>query len=86
MRIETGQEITALLHAWSAGDREALESLVPLVNQELRHIAKRRLHGPHPDPILDTSALINEAPIRLTARDCSISTWTTRRPQAGSAA
>ena len=59
-------EITALLRAWSRGDEGALESLIPLVDRELRAIAKRRLDAKRRDPILDTTtALVNEAYLRL---------------------
>ncbi len=38
-----GPDLTGLLQAWSQGDREALAALAPLVQQELRHIARRIL-------------------------------------------
>ena len=58
-------DITALLVAWSQGDQGALESLIPLVEEELRRIAKRYLERERPDPTLQTTALVNEAYLRL---------------------
>jgi RNA polymerase sigma factor (TIGR02999 family) len=58
-------DITALLVAWSKGDREALESLIPRVDEELRRIAIRYLERERPDPTLQTTALVNEAYLRL---------------------
>ncbi len=53
--------ITALLRAWSQGDQETLERLIPLVDPEVRRVARRCLEGKRPDPILETTALVNEA-------------------------
>jgi RNA polymerase sigma-70 factor, ECF subfamily len=61
----TPNEITGLLRAWSGGDRAALESLVPLVDQELRRIARRCLEKERHDVTLQTTALVNEAYLRL---------------------
>ena len=61
-------EITALLQAWSRGDEGALGTLIPLVDRELRIIARRRLEAKRGDPILDTTALVNEAYLRLIDR------------------
>jgi len=51
MSLESPHEITALLQAWSNGDQEALESLTPLVDQELRRIARLFLDRPRSDPV-----------------------------------
>lgn len=59
------RDITALLAAWSHGEREALEKLVPAVHQELRQIAKRHLQRDTRDAVLDTTALLNEAYLRI---------------------
>jgi RNA polymerase sigma factor (TIGR02999 family) len=59
------QEITQLLLAWSNGDRNALDRLVPLVHQELRRLARYYMRREREDHTLQTSALINEAYIRL---------------------
>jgi RNA polymerase sigma factor (TIGR02999 family) len=58
-------EITELLVAWSEGDREALAQLVPIVEAELRRLAKSYLSKERPDHILQTTALIQEAYLRL---------------------
>jgi RNA polymerase sigma factor (TIGR02999 family) len=59
------QELTALLQAWSAGDKDALEMLAPRVHQELHRLAARYMAGERPNHLLQTTALINEAYIRL---------------------
>lgn len=58
-------ETTRLLMAWSAGDETALERLVPLVDAELRRLARHYLRGERHDHILQTTALVNEAWVRL---------------------
>jgi RNA polymerase sigma factor (TIGR02999 family) len=70
------QDITALLHAWSEGDQGALESLIPLVDRELRGVARRCLEGNRHDPVLDTTVLVNEAYVRLI--DANRATWQNR--------
>jgi len=59
------QDFTRLLLAWNGGDESALQKLVPQVYQELRRLAKRQMRGEHPDHTLQTTALINEAYLRL---------------------
>ena len=58
-------EITRLLKAWSEGDQEALERLTPLVYRELHHIAHRYMLRERPGRTLQTTALVNEAYLRL---------------------
>jgi len=58
-------EVTRLLKAWSDGDAAALEQLTPLVYAELRRIAARYMCRERRDHTLQTSALINEAFLRL---------------------
>jgi RNA polymerase sigma-70 factor (ECF subfamily) len=58
-------DLTNLLVAWSDGDRQALERLVPRVQKELRRLARRYMAGERADHPLQTTALINEAYIRL---------------------
>lgn len=58
-------QITELLISWSQGDKEALEHLVPLVSAELRRLARRYMSKERSDHTLQTSALINEAYLRL---------------------
>ena len=57
--------ISHLLKEWSAGDREALDRLTPLVYEELRHQAARYLRRERPGHTLQTTALIHEAYLRL---------------------
>lgn len=59
------QEITDLLKAWERGDRSALEKLIPLVETELRRLAKNYMRREKPGHVLQTTALINEAYLKL---------------------
>jgi RNA polymerase sigma factor (TIGR02999 family) len=61
----SAQSVTALLQAWSSGDESALEGLIPLIYEELHRIARRYLNRERPDHTLQTTALINEAYLRL---------------------
>ena len=65
MSAAARSEVTELLRAWSAGEDAALEKLVPLVYAELRRLAHRYMRGEHMGHTLQTSALINEAYLRL---------------------
>jgi len=58
-------EITELLRAWSSGDKQALDRLIPLVDKELKKIARAGMRRERPDHILQTTALVNEALIKL---------------------
>jgi RNA polymerase sigma-70 factor, ECF subfamily len=58
-------EITELLASWSSGDDQALEKLIPLVYAELRKLARGYMGRESPDHSLQTSALINEAYLKL---------------------
>jgi RNA polymerase sigma factor (TIGR02999 family) len=62
---ELPNEVTQLLIDWSKGDRAALDELIPLVQAELRRLARHYMARESPDHTLQTSALINEAYIRL---------------------
>ena len=59
------RDVTQLLQAWSGGDETALEALIPLVYRELRQRAHRYMGRERPDHTLQTTALINEAFLRL---------------------
>lgn len=61
---ESPQQITQLLNAWSNGDREALEKLVPLADAELHRMALRFLASERAGHSLQATALINEAYLR----------------------
>lgn len=62
---QSSVEITRLLVAWSDGDREALDQLMPLVYDRLRRLAGSFLLHERPDHTLQTAALVNEAYLRL---------------------
>jgi len=59
------EDITGLLLAWGGGDRAALDKLMPLVYQELRRLARRQMRRERPGDTLQTTALVNEAYLRL---------------------
>jgi len=65
MTAPSSQGITQLLLDWSDGDQAALEKLTPLVYAELRRLAKGYMFGERPGHTLQTTALINEAYMRL---------------------
>jgi RNA polymerase sigma factor (TIGR02999 family) len=65
MTAASPQEVTRLLAAWSDGDEAALEQLVPIIHTELRRLAKHYLKRERPGHTLQTSALVNEAYVRL---------------------
>ena len=62
-------EVSRLLVAWRAGDPSALDRLVPLVYDQLHVLADRHLRGERADHTLQTTALINEAYLRLVGTD-----------------
>jgi RNA polymerase sigma-70 factor (ECF subfamily) len=59
------QRVTELLVHWSDGDDAALAELTPLVYEELRRLAHHFMGGQRPDHTLQTTALVNEAYLRL---------------------
>jgi RNA polymerase sigma factor (TIGR02999 family) len=61
----SSHDLTRVLQAWTAGDPAALEKLTPLVEAELRRLAHHYLARERPDHMLQTTALINEAWLRL---------------------
>jgi ECF sigma factor len=63
--------VTQLLEQWSHGDDAALAELTPLVYDELRRLAHRHMEGERPDHTLQTTALINEAYLRLADQTTS---------------
>ena len=58
-------DVSALLRAWSDGDHRALDALTPVVYAELRRLAHRYMRRERADHSLQTTALVNEAYIRL---------------------
>jgi RNA polymerase sigma-70 factor (ECF subfamily) len=65
MPAPSAQHVTRLLQDWSQGKDAALEELLPLVHQELRRLARRYMFGERPGHTLQTTALVNEAYLRL---------------------
>ena len=61
-------EVTQLLIAWSSGDKAALDRLMPLIHQELRRLAHRYMSRERPGHTLQTTALVNEAYLKLVNR------------------
>jgi len=57
--------VTELLQAWSRGDRPALDQLLPLIHNDLRRLARQRLHSLAPGSSMQATALVNEAYLRL---------------------
>ena len=62
-------EVTRLLEAWGQGDQAALEKVTRLVYEELRRLAHRYMAGQRADHTLQTTALVNEAYLRLAGQD-----------------
>ena len=65
MNNATQKSVTQLLAAWGSGDQAALDQLVPLVYRELRRIARGHLARERAGHTLQTTALVNEAYLRL---------------------
>lgn len=66
---EPAGEVTRLLGAWSDGDRQALNDLMPLVYAELHRIARRAWSGQRPGDTLQPTILIHEAYIKLIEQE-----------------
>ena len=62
------QEVTQLLEKWSHGDAGALQKLTPLVYDELRRLARHYMKGQPAHHTLQTTALVNEAYLRLAGQ------------------
>lgn len=71
------EELTGLLNAWSEGDRESLERLVPLVYGELKALARSQLRKERLQRTLQTTELVHEAFLRLSQHP--VSHWKGRR-------
>jgi hypothetical protein len=65
MASEGRQHVTMLLEAWAAGNQAAAEELLPMVYGELRRLARRHMARESPGHVLQTTALINQAYLRL---------------------
>lgn len=57
--------VTEILERWSGGDRYSLNELLPLVEEELRSIARRHMRRERPGHILQSTALVNEVYLKL---------------------
>ena len=68
-QVDGNADITRLLKAWSAGDSEARDQLIPLVYKELHHLARHYRHRSGAGDTLQTTALVNEAYLRLVGAD-----------------
>jgi RNA polymerase sigma factor (TIGR02999 family) len=64
--MATPGAVTALLRDWSNGDDAALDRLIPIVEAELRRLARGYMRRERPDHTLQVTALVNEAFLRLT--------------------
>ena len=76
MNLPDEQQVTELLLAWGNGDETALERLMPVVYQELRSLAHHYMRGERRGHVLQTTALVNEAYLRLV--DSSRVKWQNR--------
>ena len=65
--MSTPSNVTQLLTAWSAGDTAALDELTPVIQHELHRLASRQMAGERPGHILQPTALVNEAYMRLVS-------------------
>jgi len=73
---EPSSAVTRWLVAWSGGDQSALQRLMPVVHAELRRLARREMRRERPGHTLQTTALVNEAYLRLV--DMSGVSWSDR--------
>ena len=68
MTQPTTHEVTQLLIEWSNGDKAALDKLMPLIHEELRRLARHYMSRERPGHTLQTTALVNEAYLKLVNR------------------
>lgn len=64
-------DVTRLLMRWRAGDRQALDELLPLVYEELRGLAARHMRGERSSHTLQTTALVHEVFLRMVPMEVS---------------
>jgi len=74
--MNDGQHITEMLVAWSSGDESSIDCLLPMVETELRRIAHNYMRRENPGHTLQTTALVNEAYLKLV--DQTRVTWQNR--------
>ena len=75
MTMPESENVTQLLLAWGRGDEAARDELIPLVYETLRRIARHHLRGERAGHSLETTALINEAYLKLIEQSVS---WQSR--------
>jgi RNA polymerase sigma factor (TIGR02999 family) len=75
MSAPTAPEVTRLLLRWTEGDQKALDDLLPLVYDELRRLARSYLQRERSGHTLQSTALVNEAYLRLVDQNVS---WQSR--------
>ena len=63
------EAVTRLLRQWSAGNKDALDELMPVVYDQLHRLASKCLRAERPDHTLRATALVNEAYLRLVSAD-----------------
>jgi RNA polymerase sigma factor (TIGR02999 family) len=71
MTVPTSQNVTQMLLAWREGDEAARDALIPLVYDQLHRIARHHLRHERPGHSLQTTALINEAYLKLIEQSVS---------------
>jgi RNA polymerase sigma factor (TIGR02999 family) len=76
MNPASASTVTQLLRAWSNGDQTARERLIPLVYEELRRVAHNYLRRERPGQMMQTTALVHEAYLRLV--EIEQATWQDR--------
>lgn len=76
MPFPANEQVTLLLRAWAGGDEAALEKLTPMIYEELRRLARYYMSRERAGHILQTTALVNEAYLRLV--DCDRMNWQDR--------
>ena len=69
MRQDSKGQVSQLLDEWSAGDKKALDELMPHVYEELRSLATRQMRRERQDHTLQTTGLVNEAFLKLVQQD-----------------
>ena len=68
MSTKGSSQITLLLEAFSSGDESALDSLTPLIYDELKRLARWHMRGEHAGHTLDTTGLVHEAFLKLAGQ------------------
>jgi RNA polymerase sigma factor (TIGR02999 family) len=84
MRPASTARVSQLLVNWGQGDKRARETLIPLVYDELRRLARHYLAGERRDHSLESAALVNEAYLHLVREDALL--WQNRAHFFGGAA